>query len=250
MRYVLALPLLASALLIACSSSSKNNVPATRAPAQSAAPTLAATAGASRSTPTPASGAHGNEDGIAKAALLTANDFPAGWTESPRDSSQNPLSQCDPGRPPSETGRAESGEFSQDGTASTTETVGLFDTPQQVQASLTQIPALGDCVVKAVKGGALDTSEYSVTDASFEPLSFASLGDQSQAYRAKLMIKLKNQSGPASQATAYIDLLYVLSGRGGFQLEASNVEMPFDASRLQDVANKALAKLRQNLPAR
>ncbi len=186
-------------------------------------------------TPTP------NEDSLASSLLLTVDDFPVGWADTPRSNQPNPLDKCEQsgkGR----TGKAESGDFSKGGSASVGQTVVVYDTSEDVSASFDQIQTSADCVVQAFNHGELDTDKASYSDASFSPLSFTSYGDRSDAFRFKVHANVNGQTGLGSEADVYIDFINVVDGRIGFSLVASDVYSPFDTTQLQQIVSKAQAK--------
>jgi hypothetical protein len=183
-----------------------------------------------------------NEDALAKSLLLTVNDFPAGWAEEAKSSSPSPLDKCKPSAE-GERGKSESGDFSNGGSSSVSETVGVYDTAGHVAASLDLVAALGDCITKAFNIGELDTDKASYSDASFSPLSFTTYGDRTVAYRFKFHVQVKGQTGIGSQGDAYLDVIYVLQGRVGFSVVATDVFSPFDTTQLQQTVTKASAKI-------
>ncbi len=191
-------------------------------------------------TDTPAPTDTPNEDALASSLLLTVNDFPVGWAEQAKSNTPSPLDKCAPtgeGR----RGRVESGSFSQGGSASLSETVVVYDTAGHVSASLDQVTALGDCVTKAFNDGEVDTDAATYSNASFSPLSFTTYGDRTAAYRFKFHIKANGQAGIGSEGDAYLDEIYVLRGRVGFSIGATDVFSPFDTTQLQQTVTKALA---------
>lgn len=193
-------------------------------------------------TSTPVPTATPNEDALAKSLLLTVDDFPVGWAEEAQSNSPSPLDKCKPSAE-GERGKSESGNFSNGGSSSVSETVGVYDTADHVSASLDQVGALGDCVTKALDDGELDTDAATFSDASFSPLSFTAYGDRTSAYRFKFHVKAKGQTGIGSEGDAYLDLIYVLRGRVGFSIVATDVLSPFDTTELQQAVTKALAKI-------
>jgi hypothetical protein len=203
----------------------------------------ATTSGATgTSSPTPVPTATPNEDALASSLLLTVNDFPVGWAEQASSNSPSPLDKCQ-SNAAGKTGRAKSGDFSSGGSASVSETVAVFDNSPDVSTALDQAAAIGDCVTKAVTNGELDTDAAAYSAASFSPLSFTNYGDRSVAYRFKFHATAKGQSGLGSQGDVYLDAVYIIHGRVGVSLSASDVLSPFDTTQLQQIATKALAKV-------
>lgn len=141
-------------------------------------------------------------------------------------------------------GKAESGDFSSGSAASVSETVVIYDTAQDVGASLDQFNDRSQCVIAAVNNGDVDSDAATYSDASLSPLSFPKYGDRSESYRFKLHVKAKDQTGFGSEGDAYIDMIYILNGRVGFSIVAFDVFSPFDTTDLQRIVVKAQAKVK------
>jgi hypothetical protein len=185
---------------------------------------------------------HPDESAAAKAMLLTVNDFPAGWSEEAKSETKSPLDKCAPPPPTEKTGGAKTGSFSSGNTDSVSESLAVYTTAA-VAANITPDQASVACFTKTINGGALDDDTAKYNGASISPLSFPALGDASSAYRLKLHVQLKGQTGLGSEADAYIDLINVSKGRVGFTVTAFSVLSPFDTTVLQQFAQKALAKV-------
>jgi hypothetical protein len=188
------------------------------------------------------------EDDLARSLLLTVNDFPTGWAEElgEEDDEDNPFDQCDPGPPPGRTGIAETGDFSKGGTEEVSQQVGVFDSAQDATAALDRYPSTGDCVVKLINDGKLDTSEWEFSQASFSRVSFPSYGTKSQAFRVEAHIKVKGESGLGSEGDFYIDLVLVARGRLAFFIRALDIFTPFSSSDLESIVSKAEEKIPDN----
>ncbi len=251
-------------LLIACSSSTNNKPAPTTAlvtastVAASSAPTNATPDHVDTVTPSPAARPAGSavpsqvtpppKDGtaLARQLLLAVSDFPAGWAEKPKDTSPSPLDKCKPPKPAGETGTADTGDFAPgNGDQSVSESVAIFDTPAHAAAALDVVPALGDCIIKAVQAGKLDTDKAVFSNVSFSPVSFPSVGDRSTTYRLQLHVKAKGQTGFGSEADVFADLVYIQVGRADLTLNGSDILSPFDAAQLQQIAMKATARVSQ-----
>lgn len=228
-------------------------------PATTAIPTPAATAAATttraptpmpRPTASPSPTLHPDETRVAQAMLLTVNDFPTGWAETPSDSSTpSALDRCDPGDSPGLTGKAETGDFSSGGAATISENVALFATAQDAAASLARFTTLADCLVTVINKGNLDDSSAAYSAATYGPVSFPQSGDETHAYRVTFHVKVKGQAGFGSEGDAYFDVVYVRLGRANLSLETSDIFSPFDTDQLQQFTATALTRVQQHLPA-
>lgn len=185
------------------------------------------------------------EDDLARSLVLTVDDFPTGWAETPadRDEDDNPFDECDPGTAPGRTGVAETGDFSRGGAASVSQEVAVFDTPENAVNSLERIQQIADCLIEVVRDGSLDDDEFEYSDAKFGSLSFPSFGDTTDAYRLEIHVAAKEESGLGSEGTVYLDIVRVVEGRLGFAMQATDVFSPFDVSTLESIVSEAYDKL-------
>ena len=189
-----------------------------------------------------------SDDDLAKSMLLAISDFPSGWSEEPSNEESSAFDKCEPSRE-GRTGRAESGDFSKDRSASVSETVAVFDTPEHARAALETIRSrdVADCVVNVVENGDLNNDKADYSDASVGDLSFPSKGDQSTALRFKIHAKVKGQSGLGSEVDLFVDTVSVLYGRAGFSISASDVSTPYDSDELEQTVSDALSKVKAKL---
>lgn len=201
--------------------------------------------------PSPTTDPHADDD-LARSVLLTVNDFPSGWSETPADDDQeeNPFDECDLGEPPGRTGAAETGDFSRGGDAEVSQEVVVFETRKDAISSLDRLQAIAACVVAAINDGKLDDDEFEISDAKFGAMSFPVFGDKSDAYRLEFHVKAKDQTGLGSEGTGYIDFVRVIEGRLGFAIQASDVFSPFDTAMLESTVTKAYEKLANAEPVR
>jgi hypothetical protein len=183
-----------------------------------------------------------NEDALAKSLLLTATDFPAGWSEEPDSSGGSPLDKCNKDST-GQQGKADSGSFSNGGSSSSSETVVVFDTAENIKASLQQLVDMSSCVTNSFNNGELDNSTTTYSGASFDPLTFPSFGDQSKAYRFRFHVRVTDETGSV-EADGYIDVVYVIVGRIGFSVSGFDTEAPFDGAQLQGIVQAAEAKVK------
>src|SRR5205823_1394522 len=63
------------------------------------------------------------------------------------------------------------------------------------------------------------------------------------AFRLKVHVKAKKQTGLGSEANAFWDVIYVIKGRVGYSIAAFDVGSPFNSSELQQIVSKALQKI-------
>ncbi|MEX2235924.1 MAG: hypothetical protein WEB00_00110 [Dehalococcoidia bacterium] len=196
------------------------------------------------------------EDDLAASLLLTEDDFPAGWTELPFvDEEENPetaeaFADCGFGeqRAPGLVGRAETGDFVEDGgdgPPTIEHRVGVFEDEEAVAAALAVLPEQLDCFVAVLEGGAIDTPEASVVAASFEQIDFIELGDRTDAYRIELEFELTTEETEVDSAVAYFDVVFTSVGRIASQIQVFDVLFPFGEDELQALAEAAADKLAQ-----
>ncbi len=184
-----------------------------------------------------------DETAFAKSMLLTVNDFPSGWTESPSSatSDDDPLTkQCDP-KASTQTGKAQSGDFAEsEGAPSISESVLVFTTASAAMAELDKNPDVVKCAVAAFNDGKLDSNGITFSDAASKSMSFDAPGDKSYAYQIDV-------TGTTSQgqATVHIIAAYAVVGRVGYTLTAQSTDQPYSATDLETYAKKAADKLKQ-----
>lgn len=189
---------------------------------------------------------HADETAAAKAMLLTVNDFPTGWAETPSDTSDSPVDNCtDHSHDDDRTGTAESGDFSRGANGSISEGISIFHSADDVEALFAAIQPQADCIVDVINDGKLDDDEAEFSDASFSPLSFPTVGDHSAAFRVKAHAKAKGQTGFGSEGDIYIDVVYIRIGWVSLSVVAEDVFSPFDTAMFQEMVNKAVAKVTQ-----
>ncbi len=191
-----------------------------------------------KATPTPV-----DETAFARSMLLTVDDFPTGWTETPSstDNGENPMEkECNP-KQEARTGRAETGDFSAtDSASSVSESVLVFAKPADAMAALDKTSGIVDCGIKAFNDGKLDSNGIAFSDATSRKLSLDAPGDKSYAYQ----IDVTGTVG-GEQATVHLVVVYAVSGRVGYSLTAQTTDQSYRAADLEDVAKKAADKLKQ-----
>ncbi len=223
MRCTLLLLVLCVALFCACGSSSnasKTNV----APDASSVPTAV------------------NEDATAQAMLLTVSDFPAGWSERPSNNDEpSPFEEC--AIPVSRTGHAATGDFSRGGTDRLSESISIYSTSDEIASNFGKLEGIGDCFGQVANEGKLDNNEATVSDASFSPLSFPTIGDRSVAYRFKDHVKAIGQTVLGSEFDVYLDVVSAQKGRVAFSIWGFDVLSPIDPNELETYARKAIDKI-------
>lgn len=195
-------------------------------------------------TATPTADANA-ESALAESLLLDVNDFPTGWAEGPADDEEpSPFDRCDDKAPSKgRTGEAETGEFSEGDSKEVQHSVAVFTSAADAAASLDEVRALGECLADVVNKGELDDEEAEFTDGVFGDLSFPTFGDKTNAYRLEVHIDAKNEEGPGSEGTLYLDIAFVTEGRLAFFVQVSDVFSPFDSAMFEDLVEKAHAKL-------
>jgi hypothetical protein len=195
-----------------------------------------------------------DETALAQAMLLVLEDFPTGWAEDKsdlQDDEESPFDECDTGPeiPPGRTGRAETGDFSDDSSSDISETVAVFADVESLSQEWDAVfsPSRADCFVGVVEDGKVNTDEVEYSDAAVSEVSFPSFGDRSYAQRVEMRYKLLGETGFGSEGSVFIDVVSVMVGRVVFSLEASDVLSPFDSDELTEYVRKAEAKVRREL---
>jgi hypothetical protein len=181
------------------------------------------------------------DEGAAKAALLTVDDFPTGWAESPADDSEDTgsLEKCNnagKGR----TARVTSPDFSNGSSVNISETIAVYQNSNDAVAVLAKLQPTMDCFVKAINDGAFNQNGISASNARYGALSFPSLSAGSKVYRVTFDVKEKSSDLTLSAA---IDLVWVINGRAGFSLQYTDVFGSPDTNEMSELADKALAKI-------
>jgi hypothetical protein len=183
-----------------------------------------------------------DETAFAKSMLLTVNDFPSGWTETPSSASgEDPLKKECNLNEDARTGRAETGDFAEsEGKPSLSESVLTFANAKDAVAALDQTTATVDCGIKAFNDGKLDSDGIAFSDAASRKLSLNAPGDKSYAYEIDVTGK---SSG--SDVAVHLVVVYAVVGRIGYSLTAVSTDAPYKAADLEPFAKKAAAKLKQ-----
>ena len=225
----------------ACSSSSSSSKTVTSTtPDASASKSPAAS-----KTPTAASSGK-DETAFAKSMLLTADDFPAGYIETPstRDPENNPLQEaCGRAAENGKTGRADGSDFSSSpDAASISETVIVFGKESDATAGIAAIPALIDCAVQAINAGKLNTNGVEFSGTTSETIALDAPGDKSYAFVVRTTGKAPGQEGDLA---VVFTLVYARKGRIGYQLVVTGSGEPLDPAEIAAYAQKAAAKVKQ-----
>lgn len=201
---------------------------------------LAAACGDDDDGSLPAATTVAKDQAQAESLVLTLADFPSGWKQKPpKDDVPGPLDACDPGDSPGRTGLSEPPDFAL-GDDSVANAVALFGSKQAASASLDRIRPQADCMVAAIKSGAVDSAQLTAVDAAVEPLKVPAMGDRTEAHRVTITFK---QLPSNVEVAVTIDLVFVAKGRAGFSLVAQSVLTPFDEKLLKDLAAKMEARL-------
>ncbi|HWA65868.1 MAG TPA: hypothetical protein VG899_05810 [Mycobacteriales bacterium] len=195
----------------------------------------------------------------AERALLTTSDFPAGWTSSPSDNSDNAkqdaqLAAClhvSPstfGAPGPDGVEVDSPDFAPPGNtgADVSETVDVgttakADTEFGVLSSA-KLPGCLDTVMGPFLKQSLakdpSTRSAKIGTPKTTHLAFPSLGDETDAFTFTVPFQIEGQT-----ATVYIDFVFIRNQNSGVELSFTSIEQPYDLSSAQTIARKALAKL-------
>lgn len=185
----------------------------------------------------PGEEATSDETELAESLLLTADDFPAGWTEQPADEESDAFAECEDEEPEGKTAEAETGSFVQDSSVpSINEMLALFENQEQALDRFDRIEPLLDCLVSAIEDGALDDEEARFSAASYEEIDVVELGQRSLGYRLTFTVEALADDAPLEEAEAYFELIYVVAGRAGLVVGSFDVFSPFPTDELEDLA--------------
>lgn len=188
-----------------------------------------------------------NEDELARSVLLTINDFPTGWSETPNEEDEegeeSPLEEYCPREETEATGTAESGDFSAGGVAEVTHSVGIYPDAESAMGGVSRVKELADCLATAFNDGLFDDDEAEFTNAKVSIVSFPSFGDESNAYRITVHVTAKEQSGPFSEVDAFYEFVIVRQGRVAFSLFAVDALTPFDSTMLEELTRIATERV-------
>jgi hypothetical protein len=185
-------------------------------------------------------------DPDATALLLTATDFPPGWTEQPNpaDSDPSPLDKCEP-FPPGLIGHAKTGDFSRsDAAAQIAHHVAVFDDKTRIQEEFKRNEDALKCEVSEINGGKLDSDSLRYTNAELKRTAPQPAGDQIAGYRVSFHLKSKTDSGPGSEADGILEFVFVSKGHFEFYLVTTTLDQPFDQQLLGELTQKAAAKIK------
>lgn len=249
----LALMLIVPPLLIAVaacggsSSSDKTATPKTAGDATAAKSPAASSSPAAGKTPTAAADTTKDETAFAKSMLLSADDFPTGWVETPNTSNteENPLNvACGKPSEKGKTGRARSSDFSADeNSASIGEDVIVFGNDDAAGTAIDKIPALIDCAVTAFNDGKLNNPGVEFSGTTSKEITVDAPSDKSYAFQIQTTGKATEQ--PDQEVTMYLTLVFAKQGRVGYQITAQRAGEPADLAEVAAYAKKAAAKLKQ-----
>lgn len=243
--------LASSLLLAACGGSSSGG---SSSPGSSTAPQASTTTSAT-------SAAFDKPAALASArrALLTTTDFPAGWKSSPSDNSSDneqdaALAAClhvapaTFGAPGPDGVEVDSPDFAPPGNtgAGVSEAVDVgtqakADTEFGVLRSA-KLPGCLDTVMgpflkkSLAKEPSTKTAKVGVPKTT--PLSFPSLGDETDAFTFAIPLEIQGQT-----ATVYVDFVFIRNQNSGVELSFTSVLNPYDLSTAETIARTALAKL-------
>ena len=249
----LALLIAFSSLLVmfaACGGSSSSDKTATPKPAGDATAAkspAASSSPAAGKTPTVAPKTEKDETAFARSMLLSADDFPSGWVETPStaEDEENPLNElCGEAAEKGKTGRAEGSDFAADAnSASISEVVIVFGKAAEAGTAIDKIPALIDCAVKAIDDDKLSSPGVEFSGTTSKKITVDAPGDKSYAFQIQMTGKATEQ--PDQEVTVYLTLVFAKKGRVGYQLTAQRTGEPADPAEIATYAKKAAAKLKQ-----
>jgi hypothetical protein len=192
-----------------------------------------------------------SEQTLAEAMLLTLADFPTGWAEEPDIKEESPFDECELKETGGRTGRAQTGDFSNNASASISQSLGVYKTPEDVSARLDQIKSgdWSDCLLEVIEDGGLDDDEVTFSSPSVSPISFPTIGDETVPIRLEIRYEQVGETGFGSEGSVFLDLISVRVDRVGFTITGNDVLSPYDAAELEAYARKAEARVRENLVA-
>jgi hypothetical protein len=208
---------------------------------------FAACGGSSKKSPTATPAAPKDETAFARSMLLSADDFPSGWVETPNttDTDENPINaQCGKPAEKGKTGRAASSDFAADeNSASIGEVVIVFARDDDAAAGIEAVPALIDCAVKLINDGKLNSPGVEFSGTTSKKVTVDAPSDISYAFEIQMTGKATAQ--PDQEVTVYLTLVFAKTGRVGYQLTAQGTGEPPDPAEVATYARKAASKLKQ-----
>jgi hypothetical protein len=238
-------------VLAACGgSSSSDKTAAPKAAGEATAgksPAASSSAAAGKTTTTATPEPSKDETAFAKSMLLSADDFPSGWVETPNttDTEDNPVTaQCGKAAEKGKTGRATSSDFAAgENSASIGEDVIVFARDDAAAAGIEAVPALIDCAVKLINDGKVNNADIEFSGTTSKKIMVDAPGDRSYAFQIQMTGKAAVQ--PDQEVTVYLTLVFAKKGRVGYQLTAQRTGEPPDPAEVAAYATKAAAKLKQ-----
>lgn len=175
-----------------------------------------------------------------RSVLLTVDDFPPGWRELIESdaSAADPAEACDPGSPPGEKSRVETGDFYEsDGVIAVWQIVIQFGTAAEADASVGRARDWGPCLVDAIQSGAFDDDVTSLSDASFVAVQLSPIGRRSEAY----LFTVAARSGKEGRVQ-YLSMVYFSVGKRASSLSMFSDGFEPDFAFLESLALRAAAK--------
>lgn len=180
---------------------------------------------------------------VAEAALLSIDDFPAGWSERPDDTdSDHP---CGSGFE-NQLAIVYSGDFVAPSGSfpEATAAVVVFATSEEVQAVPSITAARVQCQVDRFNDGKEDSREARYSDASVSRLSFAIPGDTGIAHRISVRATARDGRG---SATFYADQVIWTRGEVAVLVQLSDILTAPSIDLLEQLVAKADEKLQAAL---
>lgn len=211
---------------------------------------LACSGGDDSSDDTPDATATPSDRDVARAMVLTREDFPRTWSQASSPDSESPYTRCDTteaGR----TARVEGAQYRKEDVA-LSEVVMIFESAEGAQQVLASLTASAECYAEVINFGDGDTFDTRLLNASVTPVEV--LDGTGAAVRLQFEFEVKTRASeltpPAAvedpPSVAYIDFVAAAEGRSAFVIQAYGALAPMDPAELAVYFSLAQEKMRAN----
>jgi hypothetical protein len=189
----------------------------------------------------------GNENPFANQMLLGIDDFPDGWVHGNfgADDKDDPFDPCETADA-EVIGRAETGYFSEEISDSFSEHLMVFSSEAAAAAGLQNMEQRSACVLERLASGQVETDKATFGPGERSDLETLDFGDGTAAFRVKTVATAKEPNALIKEQDLYADFLYVVVGRVGISIFASD-SLPYDTDRLGNAVQMAVEKIAEGL---